>query len=166
MPGSPKKQSSEQQGHRKPAQLVVIPGEKVAAPPAPAGLLVRARERWDAFWSSPVSQAVDRGSDMHALVRWIKAVDEYERAMPVFQKQRVVKGSTGQPVLSPLAAYISSLETQIRAIEKAFGMDPQSRLHLGLVYGQGQLTAARLNQMIGDADASDPDADDGDWEPA
>lgn len=169
MAGSPMKTAALRQGHRNRSSLAVIEGgsNTSPAPPAPKGLLARTTDLWLDFWSSDVSQAVDRRSDMHALIRWIKAVDEYERALPTLRKYRMVKGSTGQPVLNPLASYVSSLEASIRATEKAFGMDPQSRIHLGLTYGQVQLTAARINAMIEGSDDIDAHAAEiDDWDPA
>lgn len=166
MAGSPRKSATARQGHRNRTELSLIEGTLEAPPRPPAGLLARSRTIWEDFWASDVARAVDRKSDLHALVRWIKAVDEYERTLPTLRKFRLVKGSTGQPVLSPLASYVSTLEATIRAAERSFGMDPKSRMDLGLVFGQMQLTAARLNQMI---DAEDLPADaelDGDWERA
>jgi len=165
MAGSPMKSALTRQGHRSRPSLALIAGQGIEPPPAPAGLLQVSQKLWTEFWQSDVARAVDRRSDMHALTRWIKAVDEYERTLPALRKVRLVKGSTGQPVLSPLASYVSGLEATISRLERAFGMDPQSRLHLGLTFGQVQLTAARLNQMIDDDDLT-VGHDDDEWEPA
>ncbi len=147
------------QGHRTRATVTVLEGHWLEPPAPPATLLKVTRDIWTSFWSSDVARAVDRNSDMHSLIRWIKAVDEYERTLPTLRKYRLVKGSTGQPVLSPLAGYVASLEATIRSTERSFGMDPASRLHLGLTAGQAKLTAARLNAMIEGTDDSSREAD-------
>lgn len=142
-------------GHRaQPNPLVLVPqGEP--APECPQGMLVATRRRWDDFWASPVAAAVDRHSDIPRLERWIAQVDEYERCMRVFRKSRLVRGSTGQPVLNPLAQYLSTLENQISRTETEFGMTPMARLRLGIAVGEAHRSLAELNAEV---NADDDDA--------
>ena len=80
------------------------------APKPPAGLLKPARDRWRQFWDSQAAQVVDPASDMPRLIRWVHATDEYDRAAKVVKQARLVRGSTGQPALNPLVAYLVHLE--------------------------------------------------------
>lgn len=151
-----KKANDKAVGHRSRNALVVVP-QHTEAPPCPGGLLVTTQRVWEAFWTSPVANAIDRRSDLPRLERWICALDEYERARRQFRANRLVTGSTGQPVLNPLASYMSSLEAQIRATETDFGMTPMARLRLGIAVGEAARSLAELNAETDDDDATDFD---------
>lgn len=96
-------------------------------PDPPVGLLKAARDRWADFWASPAADRVDLQSDLPRLLRWVEQTDEYDRVAKVCKKTRLVKGSTGQPVLNPLFSYLATLETQIARTEAEFGMTPAAR---------------------------------------
>lgn len=128
-----------------------------AAPPPPPGLLAATIARWDAFWASPVASVVDRGSDLPRLERWILDVDELTKVAAALRRRRLVRGSTGQPVLSPLAGYKRQLEASIRSTEEHFGMTPLSRMRLGYALGEAHRVLRDINDDL-DA-ASDERAD-------
>lgn len=134
-------------GHRQHA-ITVLSGSNEPRPPCPSGLLKSTRQRWGDFWRSDVSKAVSRDSDMGKLERWIMQVDEYTRAAKVFKSARLVKGSTGQPTLNPLAGYMSTLEAQISKAETEFGMGPLSRLKLGIALGEAHKSLAEMNAEL------------------
>ena len=158
----------ESKGHshgQRQAALTVLPTEELSIPEPPPRLLASSRSRWEAFWQSPMARHVDRQADMGRLIRWIRAWDEWTRAVNAYRRQRIVEGSKGQPVLSPLAARIDALEQTLARAETEFGMTPMSRLRLGLTAAQGAVTAAQLNRML-DRGSKPADADDDEWEPA
>lgn len=170
MGGSPRKPAGQAKGHRRrpavevtapPATLeepsggVVDEAPAPAVPAPPSGLGREALERWDAFWSSPVAALVDAGADGHKLKRWIIYLDEWDRATSAARRNRLVEGSTGQPVLNPLLKYIAALEASIRALEHEFGMGAKSRIDLGISVGQAALTAADLNRLIEEGDGDE-----------
>lgn len=168
MPGPPPKPSGMRQRHAQRSGIEVVrdqPGAIIPEPPK--GLLKVARERWEAYWRSPVAQAVDLGADLHRLTRWISAVDEWHRVSKALRRQRVVPGSMGQPVLNPLAGYLATIEATIAKAEAEFGMTPMARLKLGIAIGQARLTAADLNKAL---EAHDDDDSSGaleaEWEEA
>ena len=101
-------------------------------PKPPAGLLKPSRDRWRQFWESTAAKAVDVESDMPRLVRWVQATDEYDRAAKLVRGARLVRGSTGQPSLNPLVAYLVHLDGLITRAEAEFGMTPLARLKLKL----------------------------------
>jgi P27 family predicted phage terminase small subunit len=117
-----------------------------------------------------VARAIDIKSDAYKLQRWVQAVDEYQRVSAVFRKARLVKGSTGQPVLNPLSAYLVNLEATISRIEVEFGMGPLSRMRLGIATGQAALTADELNRRLDESGVPtvdpEPEAWEGEWEQA
>lgn len=132
-------------------------GENVTSfvPRPPTGLLPLSRKRWQAYWTSKVAAAADPQSDGHRIERWIRSVDEYERIFAVFKKTRLVRGSTGQPVLNPLAAYLQQLRDDLMRAENELGLTPLARQRLGIAYGEASLTALELNRQLDSLDLAD-----------
>lgn len=102
----------------------------------PPGLLDESVERWHTYWRSDVARLV-RDSDLPWLRRWIEASDELARVRVVLTGARLVHGSTGQPVLNPLAAYAQQLTQEVERAETQFGMTPDARLRLLAEAGVG-----------------------------
>jgi len=109
------------------------------APPPPTGLLKAAKDRWQAFWSSPSADKVDLNADLPRLVRWIQQSDEYDRAAKKVRGAHLVRGSMGQPVANPLIGYLATLDVQLARAETEFGMTPaaRQRLDIGLADDPG-----------------------------
>lgn len=172
MPGPAPKPKDQRQNRIKRPEIGLVPAKEPSAivPKPPAGLLATTRKIWRAYWESQVSNTADQNADMHRLRRWIEAVDEYEKVAKVFRKTRLVKGSMGQPVLNPLAAYLSTVEANISRAENEMGLTPLARLRLGITYGQAMLTAEALNRALDTATAEEPAAEkepeawEGEWE--
>ena len=110
-------------GHRRRHDGMTLsdPRDRRPVPRAPAGLLASSRKRWRAYWTSTLAQAVDRRVDLPRIERWIETVDEYEKVNAIFKQTRLVKGSTGQPALNPLASYLATLLAELRAAETGWG---------------------------------------------
>lgn len=173
MSGPAPKPATNRQGHRKRPSLALVLPEKreIVTPDPPKGITKPARQCWESFWQSDVAAAIDIQADSHRLLRWITAVDEWHRVGKAFRKERVVSGSMGQPVINPLATYLTSLEATIKAAEAEFGMTPMARLKLGIAVGQAAKTAADLNRMVeqeghDDSGGGEDDALEGEWEEA
>lgn len=159
MPANRRPLAARQGKSAPPPSLALVYGDLQDAPEPPRGLLKTTRGTWAAYWSSQVSHAVDRAADAQRLERWIFAVDQWHRANKTLRKFPLVKGSMGQPVLSPLADYVAKLERTIATAEEEFGMTPRARLRLGLHVADLARTAADLNAMIHDEDPDDADED-------
>lgn len=131
------------------AVLSAIPVElrPVSAPEAPSGLSTASRAAWDRLWASPLAQAFAE-SDMPALERLFTLRTERERAHRAAIRSRLVAGSQGQPVLSPLLAYVSSLDAEMRQLEDRFGLSPRARLQLGVTLGEATRSLAELNRSF------------------
>lgn len=149
----PLRKPAEKRQNHKTQDLTLRPVTTPIVPPYPKGLLKGTKSRWDLFWRSDVSSLVT-DADMPALWRLFELIDERERCMTSARKGRLVKGSTGQPVLNPLYKHVQSLESQINTLEERFGLTPMSRLKLGVKFGEAQRTLADLNA---DAEAIDDD---------
>ncbi len=128
-------------------------------PPVPPGrYLAATRALWERFWTSPVAQLVNRESDMPRLMRWVSYFDEWVRAMRQFRRERLVRGSMGQMVINPMAAYALRLEKEIAKIEEKFGLTPLDRMRLGITFGEAHRSLKDLNAELDEGD------DDGDYE--
>ena len=187
------KDSGRRQGHRSGRSLTVVPAKptpeppksgaktakngpksakngpnaaKISAPRPPKGLLAASKRLWTMFWNSPVAQAVDLAADRYRLERWINCVDEYERINAAFRNTRIVKGSTGQPVLNPLSQYLQQLLGEINKAEAELGLTPLARMRLGIAYGEAKLTAIELSRALDELGEVEiePGIIDGDWE--
>jgi len=136
-------------GHRKRTGIGLIrTGQGPIVPRAPAGLLASSRKRWRTYWKSNLAQAADRQVDLPRIERWIETTDEYERVNAIFKQTRLVKGSTGQPALNPLASYLAMLLAELRAAETELGMTPLAHQRLGIAYGQARLTVHELHRLL------------------
>lgn len=152
-----KKPAGTQQGHRAGGRgagspLVLVPrpdADAVEIPDLPAGagpILAATRDKWTAFWSSTVATGLNE-VDFPIVERWILAYDEWRRALNAFRRKRIVAGSTGQPTLNPLGAWVQSREAQLEKAERELAMGLKSRATLGLTMGLAQKTMADLNRM-------------------
>jgi hypothetical protein len=123
------------------------PQDPIDPPAPPTGLLKEVRAEWDVFWSSDIARALAE-VDHAVVVRLFRYRDEWRRCWRAYQRGRVVSGSKGQPRLSPLAAQLAFLDAAIGRLERELGCTPLSRARLGLVIGEGILTAAQVNAMV------------------
>jgi P27 family predicted phage terminase small subunit len=180
------KDAGRRQGHRTGRDLPIVPAKtspdrakttsklaktgpntaKTPMPRPPKGPLAASKRLWTAFWNSPVSHTVDLAADRYRIERWISTVDEYERINAAFKHTRIVKGSTGQPVLNPLAQYLQQLLGEINKAEAELGLTPLARMRLGIAYGEAKLTALELSRALDELEevAIEPGIIDGDWE--
>lgn len=137
------------QGHRRHRSAALTKADRQRRiPRPPTGLLQINKKRWRAYWESNLAKAADRAVDLPRIERWIGVLDEYDRLNEVFKQTRLVKGSTGQPTLNPLAGYLISLLAELRAAETELGMTPLARQRLGIAYGQARLTGYELNRLL------------------
>ena len=163
------KPMDQRQGHRKGRSLTLARQEgRPSVPRPPDGLLAGSRKQWRAYWLSDVARAADRKVDYPRIVRWIETLDEYDRVNPILKQTRLVKGSTGQPALTPLASYVEALRVELRAAENDLGLTPLARLRLGITFGQWRRTAEDMMQSL-DLASSKPPPDEewaAGWRPA
>lgn len=155
--GQNRKSPDLRQGHRPgiPQLVAVAPSKpSMLVPQPPAGLLKSTQDKWVVFWRSDLAGAIV-STDHLALERYFQTVDECARVARVFRKTRLIVGSQGQPVLSPLGRYLATLSTELLALEDRFGLSPIARSRLGLVAAQAKLTAAELLDDLDQDDATE-----------
>ena len=100
---------------------------------------------WGDFWDSDLASAIDTKSDQSAVYRLATLIDERERIFKQAKKDRLVVGSQGQAVLNPLYSAMLKIDAEIRQLEDRLGMNPKSRISLGIQLGQMKKTLADLN---------------------
>ena len=130
-------------------------------PLSPAGLLKTTRNRWDAYWASPVAKLADPVSDLPALERLFRLYDDLERSHQSVRKAgHMVEGSQGQAVMNPLLRHMQTVMAEVRQLEDRFGLSPRARLGLNLTLGATAKTIADLNaDFVGGGDDDDPRRD-------
>jgi len=103
---------------------------------------------WEDFWNSDLATAIDHKSDQSAVYRLATLIDERERVYKQAKKDRLVVGSQGQVVLNPLYSAMLKLDAEIRQLEDRIGMNPKSRVSLGIQIGGLKKTLADLNSDL------------------
>lgn len=142
-----------------PAEEEFLVAEIPAPPSAPANLLKTTRDRWVAYWSSPVAGLADPVSDLPALERLYRLYDDLERShRAVRATGHMVEGSKGQTVMNPLLRHMQTEMAEIRQLEDRFGLSPRARLGLNFTLGQTAKTLADLNSEFG-GEGDDEDDD-------
>ncbi|MEU7400721.1 P27 family phage terminase small subunit [Streptomyces sp. NPDC044948] len=139
----------------------------VERPAPPAGLLKTVRDRWVAYWESPVAQLADPVSDLPALERLYRLYDDLERSHATVRKQgHMVRGYRDQTVMNPLLKHMQLVQAEVRQLEDRFGLSPRARLSLGVTLGEAAKSLSDLNSEFtaGGEDDDDPrfDVIDGD----
>ena len=147
---APKSADRRQRPKRGNAHRVTVssPALPDILPKPPAGLLKSTQAEWAGYWSSAVSAAVDLSSDRPAIDRLFSLYDERRRAFNAYKKNRMVRGSQGQPVLNPMFRAMALMDTEIRALEDRVGLTPKARAMLGIALGDAKKSLSDLNREL------------------
>ena len=136
----------DQREHRIRPKLVEIESYKKREIPKLSGRYLKITKNWwEDFWNSDLATAIDEKSDQSAIYRLATLIDERERIYKQAKKDRLVVGSQGQVVLNPLYSAMLKVDAEIRQLEDRLGMNPKSRVSLGIQIGQMKKTLADLN---------------------
>ncbi|MFA5890406.1 MAG: hypothetical protein WDA27_05590 [Actinomycetota bacterium] len=129
-------------------------------PEARTQWLASTSRAWASFWSSDFAGLLCLDTDLFALLRLFDLRDERARMANVARKNRFLLGSKNQLVLNPAYRIISSMDTEIRALEDRFGLSPLGRLHLGVTFAAATRSLEDLHseseRLAGDPDETDP----------
>jgi hypothetical protein len=101
-------------GRYRPLRTVVPKAEPMELA-CPEGLHPKAQKAWALLSESDLGRAF-KATDVFGLKRWIWYCSEWHRAIELQGDRR----------------YVFRIERAIRELEKAYGLDPLSRLRLGL----------------------------------
>ena len=157
------KEEGKRQNRRARTNLKLIEQHDPAAaivPLPPDGLSDAQVESWTEFWQSELSQLV-KATDLSSVRRLWNYYQQHADLTAIFQKGRMVAGSTGQPRLNPALDGLMKLETAILRLENELGLTPSARLRLGITFAD----ATNSLQALTDKFASQPlDYEDDLWE--
>ena len=139
----------EQREHRIRPKLVDISAYKKRDIPKLKGRYLKITKLWwEDFWTSDLASAIDTKSDQSIVYRLATLIDERERIYKQAKKDRLVVGSQGQVVINPLYSAMLKLDAEIRQLEDRIGMNPKSRVALGISIGQAKKSLADLNAEL------------------
>lgn len=127
------------------AQVVAINTEKVPKAPAVCKAL---KSEWTALWKSELAANYTE-SDLPGLRRLFVLRDRQATfEEDAFAEGAVTRGSTGQQTMHPLFKQADVYQSQILALEDRFGLNPQSRLKLGIALGEAHRSLDDMNKRI------------------
>ncbi len=135
MPNIPKPQGqADRPSIDKNTKVLSIDGyKKLDIPKPPKKLLKVTRDWWNEFWTSDLANFILDNTDIDALSRLARTKDDRERAWRRVRKEGFTAvGSQGQEILHPLVRQISAWDKEILALEDRLGLNPKSRLQLGI----------------------------------
>ena len=154
---TPKPATQRSSRTRGPALAVVVrrhePPDVIPAPPERGDgqpLCNAALLAWDAFWLSPMAGLLDAVErvDRYTVDRWIRCVDALERVEGAIRRVPLVRGSTGQPALSPLVGYARQLQAELARYQEVLGLTPLARARLGLNTAAQRMTAEGVAALL------------------
>ncbi len=117
----------------------------VDRPDPPAGLAAALVTEWNAYFESPLAQATYGVTDFPALSRLWRMKHEVFDLQTHIDEEPIVRGSRGQPVPHPAIRVRNASLGMIQTLEDRFGLNPRSRMSLGLDFGRPQRTLDDLS---------------------
>ena len=157
MPGRPPDPRSERsrKGKTDRKRLDTRRAMPVDRPDPPAGLAAALVDEWDDYFASELAQATFAPTDLPALRRLWRIKHEVLSLQAHVDEEPIVRGSRGQPVPHPAIRVRNALLAMIQQLEDRFGLNPRSRLSLGLDLGRPQRTLDDLSAnfpIVGEPD--------------
>ena len=127
------------QGHANPGPRTpaVRPATApTAAPKAPRGLGRVGRKVWADVWEAAGS-AYMPSTDRYVVERYCKFMDRRAALLAQLEAEgETTVGSQGQTVAHPAARSLADIESKMTSLEDRLGLNPESRLRLGLAQAQ------------------------------
>lgn len=151
------KEEGARQRRRSSANLQLIERHSPDAPiPTPPDHLSAARlDDWQRFFLSPLAGLVAE-TDLSSVRRLWTYYQQHDELTEIFQKSRLVVGSTGQPRINPAHDALIKMETAILRLENELGLTPSARLRLGITFADAANSLEALTERVQD-DLDDDD---------
>lgn len=129
----------------------VVPGGRLDAPEPDRKWLKVTKDAWEAFWGSDQAGSV-REKDLSALFRLFHLRNQHERMRRIVDKEPLIEGSQGQPVLNPAARLQTQLMSEIRQLEREFGLTPDAGARMVQSAASAERSVRDLMKAGDDAD--------------
>ncbi len=149
------KPSDRAQGHRARAgpsgvaPVLALPEARRKVPRPPPGLSTALRRAWREFWQSP--QGTLAGAEVFAptVARLFRLRSQHEQALARLEgTSQLVRGSTSQLRINPLADYVLKLEGAILRLESELGLTPASAARLAVGVSDARRSFDELNRRL------------------
>ncbi len=147
MPGRPPDPRSERsrKGKTDRKRLDTRRALPLERPDPPDGLAPELVAEWSAYFDSSLAQATFAPTDLPALRRLWRTKQEVLTLQAHIEQEPFVRGSRGQPVPHPAIRVRNTLLAVILQLEDRFGLNPRSRMSLGLDFGRPERTLDDLS---------------------
>lgn len=101
-------------------------------PPVPTHLTSAAKAVWHSVWAAG-GDSYSAKTDAYVIERYATLHARRAELMQMLEDDGMVSvGSQGQTVLHPAARYLSDVESAMSKLEDKLGLNPESRLRLGI----------------------------------
>ena len=148
-PKDPERRQRSKAGEAPKVNLQVLPSKCAVPDPVPHWL-DETKAAWQAYWTSELGRTANE-TDLPALLRLFGYRDEHARLTAVTlleDFEPLVKGSTGQTVMSPVYKALQDLERQILALEDRFGLNVKNRQAIGAAMVDTAKSLDDLNRRV------------------
>jgi P27 family predicted phage terminase small subunit len=126
-------------------RLIETWDEQRPIPDTPEGMSDRQLETWRAYFESPLS-ALIKETDLPVVRRLWGYYQQHEELTNIFDRGRLVPGSTGQPRINPAHAALMQLDSAIHRLENELGLTPTARLRLGITFADATTSLEKLTE--------------------
>jgi len=120
---------------------------EVVVPDPPSDLSQRRVDDWNRYFNSPLAGLVSE-TDLSVVRRLWTYYQQHDELTEIFQKSRLVVGSTGQPRMNPAHDALMKMETAILRLENELGLTPSARLRLGITFADAHNSLESLNERL------------------
>ena len=152
------KEDGARQNRRSRSNLRLIEtwDEQRPIPEPPAGMSERQLDTWRAYFESPLS-ALIKETDLPVVRRLWGYYQQHEELTNIFDRGRLVPGSTGQPRINPAHGALMQLDSAIHRLENELGLTPSARLRLGITFADATTSLEKLTERAISDVADDDD---------
>jgi P27 family predicted phage terminase small subunit len=143
----PKEEGRRQRARGQKNNALIAAYEPTDIPEAPDNLSIAQLEAWEEFFTSDLAGIVQK-TDLPVVRRLWTYYQQHEDLTVIFEKSKLVAGSTGQPRINPAHDAILKLETAIHRLENELGLTPSARLRLGITFADATNSIDALNERF------------------
>ena len=135
------------QGHANVTELK--PHAPVAIPSPPKSFAALGKKLWNEIWEA--GKTAYQTTDAHIIERYVSLLVRRRELLDLIELEGWLSlGSTGQQIIHPAAKLLQETETKLVPLEDRLGLNPESRLRLGISSVESQSKLASFLQQKGE----------------
>ena len=132
------------QGHANVTELK--PHAPVAVPSPPKSFNALGKRLWNEIWDA--GRTAYQVTDSHVIERYVSLLVRRRELLDLVELEGWLSvGSTGQQVIHPAAKLVQDIEAKLVPLEDRLGLNPESRLRLGISSVESQSKLATFLQQ-------------------